>query len=303
MLESLGITNIGSLNLDEPRKRLDLPFDAHRDFDPIRFEEIMNSLKVPKNKSDNYTLFLALGKEFLTLFPEKRADFNWNFKGTPLAKEEQVMQFETNLLDFSTGGKSHINGEFWIERVCSFRAIEPETANALLYAMDSTPVGQMYTFGDAVASLHTYLAEKEDPIMLYNAMGIGVDLLLCGKDFYERYGAREFNSELWEFISGTLETARKTNQTEIFPELRADTRILYPEHFASVKLRDNEWPNIIRGFKSTPDTFDYTGYAGYLQILAAESVEVTDKGFLITMPKVEQPLLKEIPALPETRKF
>ena len=40
-----------------------------------------------------------------------------------------------------------------------------------------------------------------------------------------------------------------------------------------------------------------------MAILAADKVNITNKGIELTMPKREEPLTETIPALPDTRRF
>ena len=40
-----------------------------------------------------------------------------------------------------------------------------------------------------------------------------------------------------------------------------------------------------------------------MKILAAEKVEITDKGLEISMPEKKEPLIDKIPPMPEQRKF
>ena len=85
--------------------------------------------------------------------------------------------------------------------------------------------------------------------------------------------------------------------------LAANIRLLFPERFNELNFGLRQWELAKEYlYQQQPNWQVFAWFASVLKILAAEKVEVTDRGIELTMPSKEISDFEPVP-LPETRRF
>ncbi|MDO8618645.1 MAG: hypothetical protein Q7R49_01730 [Candidatus Daviesbacteria bacterium] len=290
MLESLRQTNIGSLNLEEPRM-LDIPFIFERDITNRDKESLIKSYNARHKKIDgeNYDDMSRsiLAKHIKILFPEsmnrlKYLDEDWRAV-TYYLQDPEVRYMHEN-------PNRNIDDMNWIdvvdaamnmqEQLPTVGILFPERISeidpkALAFYKENTN-RQVSSFPD------DYLTSK----LLSLDLGLNFDAVAMKKMTWRQEKYRKSNIEYWAYVYSSL-------------------KIIYPEFESYWNVNMSEWRKLKRSlnFLRGNDWFKFASLASSMKILAAEEVNITDQGLELTMPQVHEPFNLNMPALPEVRKF
>ena len=126
--------------------------------------------------------------------------------------------------------------------------------------------------------------------------------------FPKRAKELKLDDEAWQGIKEDLESSRGQNW-DAFSLRAMEMKILFPERAEELDLNEEAWQGMKKEMESRHgqrSNFFWYGFARQameMKILVAEEVCVTDCGLEITMRKKKVKHRKQIPPLPEQRKF
>ena len=100
----------------------------------------------------------------------------------------------------------------------------------------------------------------------------------------------------------------KDNDTsyKYYAQFLGSMRIIFPEKFSEFSPGEEDWNKMretLENARTAGENWGFPLLAGNLKILAAEKVEITDKGLKITMPEEKESLQGETPVMPEQKQF
>lgn len=286
MLETLNQTNIGSLNLEEPKTKTELPFGmTEQDWDNMT--EFCNDGSRPNLLIPDFQVILATSMKIL--FPDRRqpnldkSPRVWEFLEkhikdirSELKKPERFNPNSTTMGDFcaymlaaKTLFPNRLN--FW-DREHNWLALQPFLE------------GYGYYFGEEGRSLEPAFKlkmvypEKQFPVMS------------------EKY---------LEFV---IEKTNRLRNKIVFAREVSFIKVLFPKIAGGFEIDESYWQEFrthLEGLRQGNFGITYVDFIENImamKILAAEKVTVTERGLEFIMPG-EETFNSKVPALPEVRKF
>jgi len=273
--------NIHDLTIEEPEKGTDLAFDPERDLtreDWAKMEEQLDTFYHTENYSD-----------FCKLFGDMKAVDSTN---SFLANYQISEKFKQDNLKNWTGRSAG----FWVDFA--------EIAVALKAAPEK--FGQENNIDEkdwkAMFDILKYYCKNRG-----SEFGLAItELAACMKILDKRKDDKINEIISWEYLQDNLEEFKRNGQWAEFSEMAKNIKIVKPT--MDLGLDKEVWESLREELKrSSAD--DLMGWqrlakeAVALKILAAEKVDVTDKGLEITMRGEKKGLDNEVPPVPETKNF
>lgn len=254
--------NIHELTIGEPEKESALPFDAEKDISPGEWEIIMSYIK-NKNGPD----WIQSVMQMKVLKP----DYDLNL-------DEQAKQFLKNEFERGKGLLPHI----FALKAAAIKLVDP----TLKMNIDGETWERMEEKLDVFRNIQDWS----------QFLNLAFAMKILEKNYKVDISKKEYKAIMDQFADDT-----KHNEGWRIAATMAQLRVVDPNR--NLKIDDAAWECMHHQLEDWRFG-DYDGFfqiAVDMQILAAEKVEVTDKGLEITMPA--RNLQIETPQIPEQRNF
>ncbi|KKP33210.1 MAG: hypothetical protein A2360_04845 [Candidatus Staskawiczbacteria bacterium RIFOXYB1_FULL_32_11] len=112
------------------------------------------------------------------------------------------------------------------------------------------------------------------------------------------------DSNVWDSMFRSLKNYKDNNMWNEFVNQATHMKVIDPK--IDLDISESDWDNIrkkINFERNLGRGISFSNLVARVKILAAEKLEVTDKGLEITMPKQSVGLQRETPAIPEQKQF
>ncbi|MDO8618683.1 MAG: hypothetical protein Q7R49_01920 [Candidatus Daviesbacteria bacterium] len=277
MLESLQQTNIGSLTLEEPQPRLDLPFNPVTDLT----EEDLGFLK-------DYVYITSPAQDL----EHVESQFYYHILNS---KEDNELSWNPPVEGLNSDSRRDVDR--LISVVGAIKTVFPAKFSSL-------PI-DMYLLKLRLTQNINFLGIGGGSRFVNEVASFAIA--------YPEEDTAELKEKVLNGWEGTLSWLKKQT-TSWFYELDslANLRILSEEIFQDFHLSNEKLLQMKKGLMETRESARRAGgewwgeflkYGAYLAIISAEKVEITNKGLELTMPGLEPELIQTTPSLPEMRKF
>ncbi|MDO8618677.1 MAG: hypothetical protein Q7R49_01890 [Candidatus Daviesbacteria bacterium] len=281
MLESLSQTNIGNLNLTEPLKEIEPPFDPSTEITNSDWDWIENDLKKIAPKPD-LTEFLWIGSVMRVLNPERASKFKEFDEVWPRVRDYMVYgnpgYMNKDSYQFTIG---HIKMLYPDEFAQSTWCNEVMTQPAISYIRNHGGANRLLTVGQGGG-----LRDRKVVGLLKVAFPDSI--------YLNPRGVLELLEGFQDFDTGGRVLLAEAGYV----------RLLGPKEY-KMSFKNDVWKTV-RNYLNQyldVDTTMFSEVALAASILAATEVDISN-GLKLTIPKGKDPDLHvNIPALPEVRKF
>lgn len=266
--------NIHELTVEEPEKQTDLPFDPERDVTEEDWQVMRNELKKAEQEN-NWSKYASIAMAIKILNPEIEIDLN-----------ERIRQGILKELNFC---KKNHNWEPFYESAVALktlglkddlnRILGEDVWQGISNDLERVKNGGVLDFSHAVS-----FARILDPDNSHLHIDMGVDD--------------------WKKMNEDLEKFRNSGEWFNFSAKASNMRILDPE--IKINIGEKDWEgikNLLNQSRGEEEHYLFYSLVIYVKVIAAEKVEVTDQGLIITMPKKKEALKPETPSIPETKQF
>ncbi|MDO8618679.1 MAG: hypothetical protein Q7R49_01900 [Candidatus Daviesbacteria bacterium] len=286
MLESIQQTNIGSINLEEPRPRPDLPFNPRVDLtegDFWNLRQYTADSLVSSMFQEEYILHQC---HFNLLSGQRHED------SLETSRNELIWESVKNRLhELEVKPKDLLSLAGAVKTVFPVRfGTFPWDKETLL---DIYKHGSFYGFELPLSNLASFaIAFPEEDISTLKK-----DHIVFKREDLERINDPK---EIWSFELEDLVGLRILSE-EKFRELGLSNQSLLKMKRGLMEVRDSAYKNPSEDVRRV-NWEEVLIYGAELAVICAEKVEITEKGLELTFPDVEL-LNLSVPALPETRKF
>ncbi|MDO8618684.1 MAG: hypothetical protein Q7R49_01925 [Candidatus Daviesbacteria bacterium] len=274
MLESLNGTNIGNLNLEEPRTE-SKTFDAEKD---VTAKDWMGILEELKSREHMAIIFLMYAKDARILFPERDLELRENkldWVEDYLKLSGPVIAPDAVVYNTLAPAKIVFNDEDIHKKIKDLT--EPLFDDMVLKLQEETPIG------GGIIRVGTYLESALNLAILFP------EKFVPDAGFLERL--KQF--KLKDAVS-----------LHSYLDQLATAKLLYPGY--QPKLTDSEWVSarrLLDSYRSGDGYLQFAALASNLKILTATEARITEKGVELIMPTPKPDFTKPTPLLPEMRKF
>ncbi|MDO8618647.1 MAG: hypothetical protein Q7R49_01740 [Candidatus Daviesbacteria bacterium] len=294
MLETLGQTNIGRLNLEESGT-FRLFFDPERDL--TESDWVNMKWRLSHEAAFGY---IDMAGKMRFIFPDREEDLNFEEHNWDLA--ERSLKSHINRFD--------LNPEFY-----AFDEIKGNLASCILafpretktirnyYKELSSKLKNQFNYSniyDLIGGQHPVRFAVDKRNFLSDLAILAPEEIIPSEDL-EKFKQEQFNilKKRFKYREGRVYLALDAGKVRlIFPN--SDLNI--PSYFWEVtKNLSLSGVGMNKLSSSLIDTLIEGSF--YLKILAAEEIRVTDKGLEVVMPKPKADFNAQVPALPEVRKF
>ncbi|MDO8618667.1 MAG: hypothetical protein Q7R49_01840 [Candidatus Daviesbacteria bacterium] len=309
MLDSLDSknTNIHDLNIEEPKPTVSEPmFDPEKDIPENIWGTLEmlvdNELGQFKNDLNAWKDYFDTATNIALLSPKRKG----------LARIDEAISYGLPEV-FQDGSNSEAEiikalGQVAIIDIPSRQLFNRFVGNSLMGVLWDS-------LGDEVKETRAkvFVDWEVNSSRLINFLEDGAAAKVCSPEKFETISSF-YDAELFGLIKDNIDLAKNKFQQDEEPNFIREqaaftslARILYPDRFRTIQPNPEDWNRFHETFTELGRLTrwkDYLRLAVDLKILAAEELKFSEeRGLEIILADPKKPLVEEIPALPEVRKF
>ena len=275
--------NIKDLTLEEPEKKEGLPFDVERDITEEDWKKLIDTLSGYRVGGEWYEFgWQAMAMKII--FPDKFSD---------VALDETVWHEMKKRLDgWRIESRWNIEGLIW--HTCQMKILFPERVGELNLNEGLWEGIKIAITRDRLGHLWRALADK----------------LIAAKILFPEMISElhfdEFDEEVWREIKKEMDSSRAAGNWEVFSWRAVALKFFFPKRVQELGLDAKAWQgmeDMLPQYQADDAQRDFAVHAMLMKLLAAEEINITDKGLEIIMQKKDPEFKEETPPMPQARKF
>lgn len=292
-------TNIHYLNLEEPKQLGKEVLDPCREITDQDWQQIKESLDFPADISSGISRYIRSAVELKVLFPDRDLDLD------PWTWDRAKQMMDLGILTFSSVRNVFVSDyNEAVLSIANVMQIFPEKSEEIKNYYQKLKEEAKKRDFDIVRELKLFTyPEAEDELDYLSSVA-----LIAPEDLspYQQ----QLQTSKPGFLGVIVGQAEFFESSNIAREI-IGFRTIYPKEninlpkqlWQSLENRFKDELKLAREAKKPAKWADFVRIASMIKLLLAEEVKVTSHGVEIIMPTPKTPLVEEIPALPEVRKF